>query len=97
MSDSSVLQHPVDEAPHQWSSPLYVILFHETVVEVGMELLGGHEVSPKSVVVDIAHYPVSGGLEMTMTPVRPTPVPGNRHHGMRRSPPHLLRSLQFVA
>ena len=92
-----MLQHPADEAPHQWPSPLYVIVLHEAMVEVGVELLGNHEIASEDIVVDVPDYPVGGGLEVAMAPVRPTSIPGNRRHGMGRGAPHLLRALQIIA
>ena len=97
MSGSSVLKHPVDEATYLASCALYVIVLHETVIEVGVELLCGKEAAFQRLISDLPDYPVSGGLEVTMTAMRPISLTGRRHHGVGSSAPHLLRALQFIA
>ena len=81
---------------HQGTSESNVVIFHETVVEVGVELLRRCKPTAQLRGVVLGDQLADRDLQRIMIPVLPTPILGYRHDGMGRSPPQLLRALQGV-
>ena len=81
---------------YQWTRERNVIIFHETVVEVGMKLLGRRKPSTQFRGVVLGNQFADRNLQRIVIPVFPSPLLGYRHNGMGRSAPQFLRALQHV-
>ena len=81
---------------YQRTSKGNVVVFHESVVEVGVELLRCRKTAAQFPVVVFGNQLADRNLQRVVIPVFPTPVLGYRHDGMGCSAPQLLRALQDV-
>lgn len=93
---SGVTQHPFDEVVYQRTSECNVIVLHEAVVEIGVELLRRRKPASQFRGFVFDNQLADRDLQRIVIPMIPTPVFGYRHDRMGCSAPQFLRALQIV-